>query len=280
MVCRYEHFLTDWYQRWAAVAEREVPSGLPGIGSHKFIAPDVPGPIYNRKAWEWCGVAQALWERGKLHAGSRGLGFAVGNEPLTSLFAHFGADVEATDLDPGLGRSKDWTSSAQHAASIEALYKPDVVERAAFDRHVRFSYADMDAEKWRFKEGSYDFVWSCCSLEHLGSLAAGIVFLVRAARLLKPGGVAVHTTEYNVSSNTKTAETGPNVIYRRLDIEETDRILRREGRCLAKMDFEPGDHEYDRQYDVFPYFISPGRQHIKLMFDGYVTTSFLMVVLG
>ena len=43
--------------------------------------------------------------------------------------------------------------------------------------------------------GSFDFIWSSCSFEHLGSLGEGERFVLEALRFLKPGGVAVHTTE-------------------------------------------------------------------------------------
>jgi SAM-dependent methyltransferase len=280
-VCRFEHFQTDWYRAWAPLAEPDRPFGLPVVGVYRpeLRPAGMPGPLYHRKSWEWCAAAQTLWERGKLAPGMRALGFAVGNEPMASIFASFGVEVEATDLDPNLGRSADWMTTNQHASSIEALYKPHIVDRPSFDSLIRFRYADMNGE-WDFPEASYDFVWSCCSLEHLGSLMAGIVFVVRAARLLKPGGIAVHTTEYNVSSNGVTAETGPSVIYRRADIEEIDRVLRREGRCLATPDFDPGDHEFDRLYDVPPYYQIPGRQHVKLLIEGHVSTSFLLTVLN
>jgi SAM-dependent methyltransferase len=279
-VCRFEHFTTDWYRRWAPAAEPDRPYGTPQLGLYRDqVAPGSVGPRYHRKAWEWCVAAQALWERGKLAPGMRALGFAVGNEPMASIFASFGVDVEATDLDPNLGRSSDWMTTNQHASSIEALYKPHIIDRPSFDARIRFRYADMNGD-WDFPEASYDFIWSCCSMEHLGSLQSGLIFVVRAARLLKPGGIAVHTTEYNVSSNTATPETGPSVIYRRTDVEEIDRILRREGRCLAKMDFDAGDHEYDRLYDIPPYYQIPGRQHIKLLLEGHVSTSYLLTVLN
>ncbi len=88
MVCRYEHFLTDWYGTWASV----LPLGRYGIE---------PGPRPgrpHRKAWEWSAIAQALHERGMLEPGRKGCGFAVGVEPLTSLFAARGAEILATDL--------------------------------------------------------------------------------------------------------------------------------------------------------------------------------------
>jgi len=45
-----------------------------------------PGWLH-RKLWEWCFIAQALFERGMLERGLRGLGSAVGSEPLSALFA-------------------------------------------------------------------------------------------------------------------------------------------------------------------------------------------------
>jgi hypothetical protein len=59
---------------------------------------------------------------------------------------------------------------------------------------------------------------SSCALEHLGTLDGGLDFIVRSAELHFPGGVAVHTTKFNVLSNNSTIEHGENVIYRRRDI--------------------------------------------------------------
>jgi hypothetical protein len=43
-------------------------------------------PSLHRKLWEWCYICQALSERDMLRPGRRGLGFAVGREPLTPDF--------------------------------------------------------------------------------------------------------------------------------------------------------------------------------------------------
>jgi hypothetical protein len=53
----------------------------------------------HRKVWEWCYIAQALYERGVLAPGRRGLGFGVGKEPLVALFASYGCEIVATDQD-------------------------------------------------------------------------------------------------------------------------------------------------------------------------------------
>ena len=44
-------------------------------------------------------------------------------------------------------------------------------------------------------------------------------FVINSMRVLKPGGVAVHTTEFNLSSNDDTIEARDLCVYRRRDIE-------------------------------------------------------------
>ena len=52
----------------------------------------------HRKVWEWCFIAQALQDNDLLRPGKTGLGFAVGQEPLTALFAQRGARIVATAI--------------------------------------------------------------------------------------------------------------------------------------------------------------------------------------
>lgn len=118
---------------------------------------------------------------------------------------------------------------------------------------------------------------SACALEHLGSLEAGARFMVDSAKLLKPGGVALHTTEYNVSSIDETVSTGDTVLYRKSDLERISANLRKEGAGLAPLDLEPGTHPYDLKYDTFP-FHEGAKKHLKLELMGYVCTSVLLVV--
>lgn len=263
IVCRQEQFESEWYRAWEA--------------RMKWI-PKPEGPRYERKPWEFAAVAQTLEERGVLKPGARGLGFAVGTEPLPSLFAARGVSVVATDLDARSAVSKVWRRTNQHGDSRESLYRADLIDRAAFEANVAFTFADMNGA-WPWPDGSFDFVWSCCAFEHLGSLERGLNFVLRSSRLLKPGGVGAHTTEFNCTSNDATVTKGPGVIYRQRDIEALDRRLRMEGRALARPDFWPGDGEYDRLYDKPPYFCA-GRQHIKLEIDGYISTSMLLTVVN
>lgn len=175
VVCRYEHFTTSWFDRWSTEMGKKAQwASRP-----------------HRKIWEYCAVAQALDERGLLQAGKSGLGFAVGREPMVSLFAKYGCSIVASDRAATEGLSNEWDATNQHAASIEALYAPEVVSRQDFDANVSFQMIDMSAPM-PYPPQSFDFLWSCCAFEHLGSLNAGWQFLQNSSRLLKPGGVAVH----------------------------------------------------------------------------------------
>lgn len=265
VVCRDEHFLTDWYREWAGI--------LPLV--HYGIDPSRPPQRPHRKAWEWCAITQALHERGMLQAGRSGCGFAVGAEPLPALFASRGVGVLATD-QPLSEDARAWVSTGQHAASLDALFRPELIDRVGFDARVRFKPADMRdlALPW---PDHFDFLWSSCSIEHLGGLDAGLAFVVSAMDLLLPGGVAVHTTEFNVASDADTLTEGDSVIYRRRDIEGLDHMLRARGCGLAACDFYAGDHPNDLNFDVPPYGQS-GRPHVKLLLGGYITTSMLLII--
>jgi SAM-dependent methyltransferase len=262
-VCRYEHFHTDWYLRWAEILNLE-PGTLNLEGSLRNIS---------RKAWEWCVIAAVLEERGMLEPGRQGLGFAVGTEPLPSAFAHCGVSVLGTDL---AADDAGWGQTGQHARSADHLFHPGLVDRPTFDRCVRFQPADM-RDLGGLSSESVDFVWSSCSFEHLGSLAVGMQFVMDAMRLVRPGGLAVHTTEYNVGSNKDTWDTGGSVIYRKQDIEELGYQLRHVASALECVDFDAGVHRYDIEYDYPPYF-KHGRKHVKLQLGPHISTSILLVI--
>ena len=93
----------------------------------------------------------------------------------------------------------------------------------------------------------YDFTWSSYALEHLGSLRRGLQFFEQQLECLGPGGVAAHTTEFNISSRLRTVRVGPNVAYRRRDIERLVRRMRRLGHRM-EVTFVLGDTD-SRQED-------------------------------
>lgn len=227
----------------------------------------------HRKLWEYCFVCQALDERGLLRPGSRGLGFAVGTEPLVSLFASRGCKITATDLAPGDDRVAAWAPSRQWAGEISALNGRGLCEPAVFARNVRFQPVDMNAIPADL--GGHDFTWSCCSFEHCGSIELGLRFLLAQMECLEPGGVAVHTTELNLTSNERTIDTGPTVIFRTSDLEWVALELMARGHAVEPFDLALGSAAEDRHVDRPPYVQRP---HLRLELGGFVTTSVGLII--
>jgi len=228
--------------------------------------------MLHRKMWEWLFIAEALRERGLLAPGRTGLGFGVGREPLVALFADAGCDVVATDQPHGAAVASGWTASeAEWAGGLEHLNTHGLCPDELFVRRVRFRPVDMNAIPDDLR--GFDFTWSSCALEHLGTLGAGADFVVASLECLKPGGVAVHTTEYLVGSNDETVEAGGTVFYRRRDIEALVDRLRRAGHAID-VDFTLGSTPEDLHVDVAPYT----DVHLRTRLGDFETTSLALVV--
>ncbi|MEL6124314.1 MAG: methyltransferase domain-containing protein, partial [Bacteroidota bacterium] len=247
-------FMTPTYNKWcAAIKER---------------------PRRHRKQWEFVYILQVLENAGLLREGSRGIGFGVGVEPLPAVFANFGCDIVATDLGVEDAKGLGWISTNQHARELSQLNDRGICPPEKFKKHVKFEPADMNQISEHLTDESYDFTWSACSLEHLGTLKKGLNFVKNSLRCLKPGGIAVHTTEYNVGSNSDTLTEGGTVIYRQKDIENFISEIRHIGHEMT-FNSATGSHTLDKYFDVPPY-----REdfHLRLLIDPYITTSVGLVI--
>jgi SAM-dependent methyltransferase len=237
-------------------------------------------PVLHRKVWEEAYVLSTLRRCGKLAAGCRGIVFGVGQERLPAYIASTGAQVLATDLAPDSASAKDWIETAQHG-SLERLFYPEYLSRPAFDAAVRFRYADMNAIADEL-DGQFDFCWSVCAFEHLGSIDKGLRFVERTGRLLKPGGVSVHTTEFNYTSNDDTIDNWGTVLFRRRDFEQLADRLRTQGYELPPVGFDVGATPVDQFIDIPPYpqhkqayyHSELNALHLKLLVDGFPATCY------
>jgi SAM-dependent methyltransferase len=228
----------------------------------------------HRKLWEFCFVLQALYERGMLAKGKRGIGFAVGEEPLPAWMASMGCNIVATDLDAHDPRSLPWAQTNQLAENAAKLNKRGLCGAKEFAERVSFRPVDMNCIPQDLVD--FDFNWSSCSFEHCGSIELGMRFIREQMKCLKPGGIAVHTTEINLTSDSDTISEGSTVIFRRQDIEAMVRDLKNEGHTVEKILVDLGHSPEDGFVDTFPY---ENDVHLKLcLFDRYVSTSIALVI--
>jgi SAM-dependent methyltransferase len=220
-------------------------------------------------------ICQTLYERGYLREGLSAIGFGVGKEPLVSYFASCGVNVLATDLDLSKAQELGWVSSDQHSDNLSGLNERALCDSEKFSALASFRTVDMNHIPQDI--GTFDFCWSSCAFEHLGSIRKGLDFVMNSARLLKPGGIAVHTTEYNVTSNSKTLDNNPSfVIFRRCDIELLVDELKAEGFEVEPIDFSSGEDELERYVDLPPYLDEP---HLRLQLaNEYVSTSLGLII--
>lgn len=239
---------------------------------------------YHRKAWENGFILQALWEAGMLAPGRRGLGFAVGREKLPAIFAARGVEVLATDLDAGDTRAAAWAETNQNAARVEDLYQPGILDRDTFLARCRFRSVDMNAVPEDLA-GGFDFVWSSCSFEHLGSIEHGLAFVEAAMNCLKPGGIAVHTTEYRFSEEGARLDNWPCVAFSRTDMEALAGRLAARGHRMLPINAAPGGLPLDAYIDTPPYgrpantaLHMPSPPHLRVSVEGIPATSLGIIV--
>lgn len=230
-------------------------------------------PNFHRKQWEFVFVMQALYERGCIAPGKKGLVFAVGTEPLPAMFASFGCEILATDIFPDKGVEMGWDNGNQLCFGLESLNTRKLCDAEDFNKLVQYRPVDMNDIPDDLVD--FDFNWSSCSFEHLGTLDKGFQFLKNQMKTLKPGGWAVHTTEYNVSSNDETQENNSTVIYRQRDIEHIVNELRKQGHFVEEVDFSLGGLPEDFMVDTEPH---QQKIHLKLQVDKYVVTSIGLVI--
>lgn len=254
-VCREQHFRMPLYRYWCGSIKEQ--------------------PRLHRKQWEFVYICQSLYERGLLKPGRKGLGFGVGKEPLPALFASYGVSILASDLDLDAAKNLGWVHTSQHSNDLSELNTLGLCEEEIFRRAVQFRNIDMNFIPEDLHD--FDFCWSSCAFEHLGSISKGLDFVRASINTLRPGGVAIHTTEFNLSSNTETLDNDPSfVIFRRRDLEALATSLEKDGHWVEPIDFCSGNDPIEKLIDLPPYIEEP---HLRLQLAGkYVSTSIGLII--
>ncbi len=242
--------------------------------------------MFHRKLWEYVFLLQALWEAGMLEPGRRGLGFGCGREPLPSYFASRNVQVCVTDLAPEETVGRGWQETAQHAATLDVAFHAHLVPRDVFDRQVRLEHVDMNAIPDHLRD--FDFAWSICALEHLGSIEKGLAFIENSLATVRSGGVVVHTTEFNFTRDDETIDNWITVLFQRRHFQELAIRLQDKGHHVAPLDFHVGNDPMDHFIDLPPFrddwssgmreFWAGNTPHLKLNIDGFPTTCFGLII--
>jgi hypothetical protein len=231
--------------------------------------------VPHRKLWEFVYVLRAAEQHGKAMAGCRALGFGVGQEPIPAALASLGLSVLATDLALEDDRSGAWGQTGQHMSDVDALSFPDVVPDAVLRERVRTRSVDMNAVPADL--GRFDLIWSSCALEHLGSPEAGLAFVERTLELLEPGGVAVHTTELELTARLETADYGNLAVYRTADLDRLAARVREVGMEMDTNWYVAMETPADRWIALPPY-PHDDPAHLKLQIGDSISTSVGLLV--
>lgn len=226
----------------------------------------------HRKVWEYVYVLRAAEQYGLLKPERGAVGFGVGTEPLPAALARYGMEVVATDQGGTEPAAESWVATGQHMSGLEALSNPGIVADDVLARLVRTRTVDMNAIPDDL--GQHDLVWSCCALEHLGSPRAGLDFVLETLQLLKPGGVAVHTTELELTRRAQTADYGNLAVYRLADLERLISDIRDRGFEIDANWYVSLETAEDRFVCPPPYALP----HLKLLVGDSVTTSVGLIV--
>jgi hypothetical protein len=229
---------------------------------------EAPAGRPHRKVWEYVYVLRAAEQHGLLRNGLRAIGFGVGHDPIPAVLAAQGLSVLATDRDAAEGDSGTWAATGQHLSSLRAISMPEIVPADVLERQVTIRYVDMNEVPDDL--GTFDLVWSCCALEHLGSPRAGLDFVLRTLDLLRPGGVSVHTTELELTPRSDTADYGHLAVYRIVDLDELAREVRRRGFVMETNWYVSMETAADRWIGRHPY---DDPAHLKLVVGESLSTS-------
>ncbi len=248
-------------------------------------------PAFRRKQWEFFVIQHQLQIYLKTFEKKTGIGFAVGSEILLPYFISKGAKIIGTDLDPNDEKSKDWIDTNQHLSNNIDLRQ--IIDKKTFEEKFIMDYVDMNNIPEKYLKNDFDFTWSSCALEHLGSIDNGLKFIINSLKCLKSGGIAVHTTEFNLSSDIEHCNHNSSSIYSKFDILNLKNKLEVMGYIVKPILFDRENNSINNYVDYYPYCSGKdvslcneimnnpkGKAHLNLfLHNKFVSTSIFIVII-
>ena len=188
-------------------------------------------PGRSRPHWEQAWIVSLLATEGLVATGKSGVAFDCGRERVGALLASRGVTV--------LGTGGDIVDDRAAEARRLQLFYPEIVHIDDFDGLVSFAALDP-REVRRLPPGVHDFCWSLGIPARLGSIDAALDFFESSLVTLRPGGLALHTFSFNLTSDAATWELPDLVVLRRRDIEALAARLAPAGHRLLTFNTHPG----------------------------------------
>ncbi|NKC31761.1 methyltransferase domain-containing protein [Falsiroseomonas selenitidurans] len=225
-------------------------------------------PTRTRRSWEQVWIVSMLATAGLIGPGRTAIGFGVGRERIPSLLASRGVRVLASDT-PNQDGDAQLPPGAQHMA----LFHPEILHLEDFEAMVGYRPIDMNHLPDEL-EGQFDFCWSASAVDRLGSLAKATEFLENSLRVLKPGGLSVHTFGLNIRSDVATVDHPLLALLRRRDIEQLASTLQVQGHEILPVNFHPGLEPLDAEVMVKP----DGPPRPKQRHGALILTSFGLAI--
>ena len=173
--------------------------------------PLVPVEQQHRKAWEVGMVIHALHRLGAITPTAEILGIGVAKEETISLLSPHIKRLFATDIYCNPDSWGDWHGTDLMIDASRFMSTPPYNRRRVVWQHV-------DGRSLPYEDNSFDAIFSCSSFEHFGSEADIRQAIGEACRVLKPGGVAVISTEFKIS--------GPRDWFANVQLFDAARIQR------------------------------------------------------
>jgi hypothetical protein len=269
--CKQADLHTDWFRYWCDQLKL--------------------APLFHRKLWEYAFILQCLHDRNMLVPGRSGVGFGCGEEPLASFLASKGVSARVTDLSPDQVSGKGWVETGQYTSTLAAAYHPNLVSKSDFDAKVKHCFVDMNHIPPDL--GEFDFAWSICAMEHIGSFANGLNFVENSLKHVKSGGLAIHTTEFSYMRDDVTIESPDLVLFLKSHFEQLFHRLRAKGYEVGTPSYDAGNWPLDMHIDLPPYsykengpwmndslrdYQDASPAHLKISAAGIPSTCFAIVV--
>jgi SAM-dependent methyltransferase len=181
-------------------------------------------PRFHRKQWESAMIFLALRRLGKLQPESTGLSMGGGKELILYALAQHVRQLVVTDL---YDTQTDWDCAKTDDPDTFIRHnKPFPVD------DERLKALRMDMRDLHFPDRSFDFCYSTCAVEHIGTREDFLRHFNEVARVLTDDGVYVFTTE--VSYGDQTIKDEHNYVFSLRDLYE----------IFAESDLVPGE-EFD-----------------------------------